>query len=264
MYKKQVYLLLLAALLLALSACSSRRVPGVPGDENYPTPTTTKPDGSPLATQRPYTIGGRTYTPLPTGEGYREVGMASWYGPNFHGKSTSNGEKYDMEALTAAHKTLPMNTWVRVTNQQTGQNVVVRINDRGPFVDTRIIDLSKAAARQTGVLQPGTAKVEVVALGYRRQGTGTATVPAQYDQPVSYNQGVFTVQVGAFANQDNANRLAEQLRRVFGETTVQRYDRGDQVFYRVRVGKLSSLDLAKALQERLRAAGHGGAIAVAW
>lgn len=265
--KKDVCLLGIVALLLALSACSARKMPGVqhpPGDENYPFPTTTKPDGTPLATQRPYTINGTTYTPLATAEGYREVGLASWYGPNFHGKSTSNGEKYDMEAMTAAHKTLPMNTWVRVSNINTGQNVVVRINDRGPFVDSRVIDLSKAAARDTGVLQPGTAKVEVVALGYRRQGTGTATVPAQYDQPASYNTGVFTVQVGAFVNQDNAKRLAEQLRAAYGSGDIQRYDRGDQIFYRVRVGKFSSLDDAKNMQQRMRAAGHGEAFAVGW
>ncbi len=257
------YLLLLVSMLL-LTGCWSRSAP-TPGDDgNYPLPTTTKPDGTPLATQRPYTVGGRTYTPLPSAAGYQENGLASWYGPNFHGKATSNGERYDMEAMTAAHKTLPMNTWVRVTNTKSGQVAVVRINDRGPFVDNRIIDLSKAAARQLGVMGPGTAPVQVVALGFQRQGTGTATMPAQYDQPASYDDGVFTVQVGAFVNKENAERLAAQLKEQWGETSIQRYDRGDQVFYRVRVGRVAKLTLAQEMQARLRSAGHSGAIAVAW
>lgn len=267
MPQKQFVLCCLLSVIMvvfALAGCSSR-VPNTHyPDGSYPVPGTTKPDGSPLATQRPYTVGGRTYTPLPTGAGYQETGLASWYGPNFHGKSTSNGEKYNMEAMTAAHKTLPMNTWVKVTNLKGGQTAVVRINDRGPFVDGRIIDLSKAAARQVGVLGPGTAKVEVVALGYQRQGTGTATVPAQYDQPASYDDGVFTVQVGAFTIKDNADRLAARLKSVCGETSIQRYDRGDQVFYRVRVGRFAKLNLAEAMQARLREAGYTGAFAVAW
>ena len=263
----KIKLVLIFLLALVVAGCGSRSVPPVStsgNDGNYPLPTTTKPDGSPLATQRPYTVGGRTYTPLPSAEGYREIGLASWYGPNFHGKSTSNGEKYDMEAMTAAHKILPMNTWVRVSNVKTNQTAVLRINDRGPFVDKRIIDLSKAAARQLGVLGPGTATVEVIALGYRRQGTGTATVPAQYDAPASYNDGLFTVQVGAFSSQENANRLAQQLKAAWGETFVVKYDRGDQIFYRVRVGRFLQLNQAESMQEKLRAAGQAQAIAVGW
>ncbi|MDR1396793.1 MAG: septal ring lytic transglycosylase RlpA family protein [Desulfarculales bacterium] len=251
-------------LLISFSCLSCGSKKATYPDGSYPVPATTKPDGTPLPTQRPYTVNGRTYNPLPTAEGYRETGIASWYGPNFHGRSTSNGEKYDMEAMTAAHKTLPMNTWVQVANIKTGQSAVVRVNDRGPFVDKRIIDLSKAAARQVGVLAPGTAMVEVTALGYRRQGTGVNNVPAQYEQPASYNEGMFTVQVGAFTNQNNAERLAGQIRANWGETFVVRYDRGDQIFYRVRVGRFTRLEQAEALQSKLRDAGLNEAITVGW
>ncbi|MBI4800085.1 MAG: septal ring lytic transglycosylase RlpA family protein, partial [Desulfarculus sp.] len=174
-----------------------------PGEAPAPTPPPGK-SGKVPATQRPYTIQGKTYHPLPSAEGYRERGIASWYGPNFHGKRTSNGEQYNMESLTAAHKTLPMDTWVEVTNQESGRQLVLRINDRGPFVDGRIIDLSKAAARDLVVLGRGTARVEVKALGYRQAGTGVAGRPAVYVPPPSYETGTFTVQVGAFTNPANA------------------------------------------------------------
>ena len=249
-------------LCLALCACGKDKAAGTNG--NYPLPSTTKKDGTLLATQRPYTVSGKTYHPLPTAEGYNEVGVASWYGPNFHGKRTSNGEVYDMEALTAAHKILPMNTWVRVTNLQNKKQVVVRINDRGPFVDTRIIDLSKAAARDVGVLGPGTANVEVVALGYRKSGTGTPGKPAEYIAPASYVTGVFTVQVGAFSVKANADKLAAQLKPRWGETFVQKYDNGDTVFYRVRVGKFSKLEQAQTMKNNLKATGQIEAVATAW
>jgi rare lipoprotein A len=245
-------------LALGLAGCASkspsppRREPAAPETQK------TKP------TQRPYTVMGKTYHPLPTAEGYQEKGLASWYGPNFHGKRTSNGEVYDMEAMTAAHKTLPLDTWVEVRNLDSGKTIVVRVNDRGPFVDGRIIDLSKAAARESGVLGPGTARVEVVALGYRKLGTGVAGRPAEYEPPASYDAGTFTVQVGAFTNKANADRLAASLRPAWGEVYVVRYDRGDAVFHRVRVGKVESLAKALELQQRLRQAGQGQSFAVAW
>jgi rare lipoprotein A len=166
--------------------------------------------------------------------------------------------------MTAAHKTLPLNTWVEAHNLDNGKNVVVRINDRGPFVDGRIIDLSKAAAREAGVLGPGTARVEVVALGYRKLGTGVAGWPAEYEPPASYEDGTFTVQVGAFTNKANADRLAESLRPTWRDVYVMRYDRGDAVFHRVRVCKLDRLTKALELQQRLRVAGQGQSFAVAW
>lgn len=243
--------LMLIALIMA-GGCAKPKAPppsGAPGK-----PAKTPP------TQRPYTIKGKTYHPIQSASGFTETGLASWYGPNFHGKRTSNGETYDMEAMTAAHKTLPMNTWVVVKNLDNGKVTKARINDRGPFVDGRVIDLSKAAARDAGVIGPGTARVQVTALGYRRMGSGGKVV---YQKPASYQTGVFTVQVGAFTVKNNADRLAEKLRPKWGEVAVVRYDRGDQVFHRVRVGKAHDLKAAAALQAKLRRAGFAKAFAVA-
>ena len=248
-----IILLVTLTALLALQACGPRRV----------TPPPTGPTGQPLkGTFKPYTVFGRTYTPLLKSDGYQEAGLASWYGPDFHGKRTANGERYDMEAMTAAHKILPMNTWVEVKHLGNGRSAVVRINDRGPFVGDRIIDLSKAAARELGVLGPGTARVRVTALGYREPGTGVAGAPARYRQPASYTVGSFGVQVGAFTDVRNATRLAAKLRRDWPQVAVVRYDRGDAVFHRVRVGRVSSLSEAYELQGKLRARGFPDAMAV--
>jgi len=116
---------------------------------------------------RPYTVNGKTYHPFKKVKiGYTEVGMASWYGFDFHGKYTSDGEVYNMFDYTAAHKTLPMNTIVKVTNLENGKSVIVRINDRGPFVKNRIIDLSYIAAKKIGLDKMGTAKVKITVIGY--------------------------------------------------------------------------------------------------
>ncbi len=251
--------LLALALGLWLAGCASK-APSPPrrAEPSSPESKKTKP------TQRPYTVMGKTYYPMPSADGYQEKGLASWYGPNFHGKRTSNGEVYDMEAMTAAHKTLPLDTWVEITNLDSGSKAVVRVNDRGPFVDGRIIDLSKAAARELGVLGPGTARVEVVALGYRKLGTGVAGRPAEYEPPASYDVGTFTVQVGAFTVKSNADRLAANLRPVWKNVFVVRYDRGDAIFHRVRVGKVETLAQAKELEGRLRQAGQLQSFTVAW
>ncbi|MDR1040696.1 MAG: septal ring lytic transglycosylase RlpA family protein [Deltaproteobacteria bacterium] len=109
-------------------------------------------------------INGKRYHILATSDGYKEKGLASWYGEPFHGRKTASGEVYDMNEITAAHKTLPLHTWVEVVNTETRQSILLRINDRGPFIDGRIIDLSKEAAKKLGVYRPGTAKVVVQAL----------------------------------------------------------------------------------------------------
>ncbi|HUF76398.1 MAG TPA: septal ring lytic transglycosylase RlpA family protein, partial [Longimicrobiales bacterium] len=124
------------------------------------------PEPAPAAPPREYEVLGQRYTLLPSAEDYIEVGVASWYGGEFAGRPTSNGERYNPEGLTAAHRTLPMSTWVEVRNLQNGRSVVLRVNDRGPFSDTheRIIDVSQVAARILGLLGPGTAPVEVRAV----------------------------------------------------------------------------------------------------
>lgn len=196
-------------------------------------------------TLQPYKVNGQRYDPLSSSAGFVEEGLASWYGKDFHGRKTSNGEIYDMHAMTAAHKTLPMNVYVKVTNRSNGRSTVVRVNDRGPFVKGRIIDLSYSAAKELGVVGPGTAPVQVEALGYRQQGPADGAVA--YRQPESYEIGPFMIQVGAFTLQDNARRLTEQLQARFGAAEVKEAWIGGQKFYRVRAGRYASLDQAVAM-----------------
>ena len=165
---------------------------------------------------RPYTVRGKTYYPLKSARGFVEEGTASWYGPGFHGKTTANGETYNQYAMTAAHKLLPLGTKVRVTHMGNGRSIIVRINDRGPFVDDRVIDLSRAAASRLNILGPGTARVRIQSLG------GVATMQENGDMT-----GPFYVQVGAFANRENADSLIRVLsqsgksgRLIFGSNSM--------------------------------------------
>jgi len=193
------------------------------------------PSGSELkGTQRPYEVDGVRYEPLLLADGFTEIGIASWYGPGFHGKKTSNGEIYNMHGMTAAHKTLPMNVFVRVTNLDNNRQTVVRVNDRGPFVAGRVIDLSQAAARELEVLGCGTAKVKLEALGYREVRSADGAVV--YRAPASYAPGPFTVQVGSFAVEANARRLAARLQEQYGAASVAEGWVDGQKFHRVRVG----------------------------
>ena len=162
--------------------------------------------------------------------------MASWYGPPYHNRQSSNGEMYDMNAMTAAHRTLPFGTMVRVHDLDTGRQVDVRITDRGPFVEGRIIDLSYAAAQTIGM--PGLARVRLEIMGL-----GTTPEPA-----------VFAVQVGAFQDPANAERLKGLIGASYGPVVVVSFDRGDGIFYRVRVGQEVSEAAAQDLAERLRSA----------
>jgi len=230
--------LLLATLLYIVHGCATTQ----------PAPPE-RPPGHP----KPYKVFGIWYQPLPDSTGFRQRGIASWYGADFHGKKTSNGEIYDMYAWTAAHKTLPLGTYVRVRNLENNRRVEVRINDRGPFVQGRIVDLSYTAAKEIGIVGPGTARVEVVALA-----TPAATdggTPRRYT-PVDLNLGNFTFQVGAFVNRANAERLTAKLNQKYQNAHVTVYDRGDQIFYRVRVGKFTSLDQAAAQEAVLVSDGY--------
>lgn len=172
-------------------------------------------------------------TPAPAG--YAEEGNASWYGPPFHGRRASNGEIYDMYKLTAAHRTLPFETMVRVTNLNNGKSTTVRITDRGPFVENRVIDLSLAAAREIDLVGPGTAPVRLEVLG-----------------GVDLTGGFFTVQVGAFRDHGNAERLRERLNASYSPIFVQQYDSPDGLLYRVRVGKIAGEEAARQFSEQLR------------
>ena len=191
------------------------------------TPSTRPPSPAPKR-------GKPSQSPAP--EGYLEEGNASWYGVPFNGRRASNGEIYDMYKLTAAHRTLPFETIVRVTNLNNGKSTTVRITDRGPFVDNRIIDLSLAAAREIESIGPGVVPVRVEVLTPGIDPTG----------------GFFTVQVGAFRDQANAQRLRDRLNPSYSPIFIQQYDAPDGTFYRVRVGKITGEDAARQFGEQLR------------
>nr|WP_320048357.1 septal ring lytic transglycosylase RlpA family protein [uncultured Desulfuromonas sp.] len=230
------------------------------------TPQQTKPAVSPTTGQplkgwqKPYEVYGVSYTPLLDHQGFSEEGIASWYGKKFHGRKTSNGEIYDMYAMTAAHKTLPLGVYVQVDNLNNGKTAVVRVNDRGPFVTGRIIDLSYTAASRLGVVGPGTAPVRITALGYQEWDNSGK---AHYTLPQSVQSGPFTVQVGAFTQQQNATRLAAKLERQYGRADVQEAWVDGRLFYRVRAGKYDSLESAQQGRHIMEQQGLGGGFVVA-
>ncbi len=265
------------AVAVGLTACFSappRPAPTVPTAPVTPPP---KPDSIPEVIPRIeprarsgnppfYDVFGKRYYVLSSSVGYRERGVASWYGPGFHNVRTSIGEPYDMYGMTAAHKTLPLPAYVRVTNLQNGRSVVVRVNDRGPFVGNRIIDLSYSAAVKLDMLRNGTAMVEVrtidpsvppaitasatpapaaappaVAPAATAPGTATPTAGSGVTSPAAAATALF-VQAGAFSDPANAERLAEKLRGGnYGKVIV----RDDQIagrrMYRVRIGPVPSV-----------------------
>lgn len=208
---------------------------------------------------KPYRVDGVWYQPLERAGDFRQKGIASWYGKQFHGRKTSNGETYNMYGLSAAHKTLPLGTWVKVRNLENDRSLELRINDRGPFVRGRVIDLSYGAAKRLGVVGPGTAKVEVVALGVRK---ANAARGERYT-PVDYYSGKFTFQVGAFGERRNAERLRERLENTYTNAHIVPFVNGEEIFYRVRVGLCTTLEEAARFEDKLARAGYGQAFIVA-
>ena len=236
-----------AVALLALAGCAREPLRPAP-----PPAPVTPPSGEGIARDEPrarygnppfYDVAGRRYVVLQSAVGFVEQGVASWYGPDFHGGRTATGETYDMHAMTGAHPTLPLPTWVRVTNLENGRSVVVRLNDRGPFARDRIIDLSRAAAEALDMVRAGTARVEVRSLA-----TGDPT-PA--GAPAAYY-----AQAGAFTSRDNAEALAGRLRDAGIEgVTVSESQAGEGRVFRVRAGPAASLPDFDRLVERMLAAG---------
>lgn len=190
---------------------------------------------------KPYTVRGKTYRPYTSAHGFTEVGVASWYGPGFHGKKTANGERYNQNALTAAHKLLPFNTDIRVTNLDNGRSVIVRINDRGPFVDNRIIDLSRKAAATIGMIGPGTARVRLEAVNT----SGKSPILT----PDGDMQGRFYIQIGAFSVPVNARKLMQAIRGLGLGGRILRS--ADSRLEYVQVGPYPSLDQAEAMLRKL-------------
>ena len=223
-----------------------------------------EPRREPLArygNRSPYTVLGRSYRVIGDPRGHVERGIASWYGEKFHGRATSSMEPYDMYAFTAAHKTLPLPTYARVTNLENGRSIVLRINDRGPFKDDRILDLSYAAAVRLDVHRKGTARVEVKVLDEGVPlSAGTAVAAAPVAAAASGGSGPAVIQVGSFADKDNARALARRLRDADLRDVHLDAARVDgRRVWRVRLGPFRSASVAQTWLQRVLALGHGAA-----
>ncbi len=169
----------------------------------------------------------------PYAAGYVERGIASWYGEDFHGKPTSSGEIYNMYDLTAAHKLMPLGTVAKITNLDNDRSVVVKINDRGPFVDGRVIDLSYSAASEIDMVKEGVSKVEIKVLKWGK------------------SLSDFTVQIGSFVVEDNAQKLKAKLNWKYKDVHIITYETNDRKYYRVRVGSTKDISKAEQIAERL-------------
>jgi len=286
--------ILLAA--FVLGACSNHvdryyHPSGGYGKSNLPSG-----NGGYRKTGKPYKIAGRTYYPLESAHGYDETGVGSWYGRDFHGKLTANGENYDMHALSAAHKTLPLPTLARVTNLENGRSIVVRVNDRGPFVKDRIIDLSYAAASALGYDQQGTARVRVQALDGSSAYASKPVAPILPQQSASQTSaprpilpvpvrpiltpppvepaadtqrvaneppvpGMY-IQLGAFGEAANADRLRASLSGNFPSVRVQPFMSNMRRLYRVRIGPYSDVRNIERNVLQLESQGYKDAIVV--
>jgi rare lipoprotein A len=211
-----------------------------------------------------YDVLGKRYHVLPTSAGYVERGVASWYGRDFHGLATSSGETYNMHAMTAAHTTLPLPTWVEVTNLANGKRVVVKVNDRGPFVDNRLIDLSYAAATAIDMVQRGTTRVEVRAVAppldaYGTEGTVAALPAAPLAPEIMTAAERMFLQIGAFSEVQNAERLVARLRASgFTNSAVVSEANERRSLHRVWLGPVRDSIEFDALDARLRAIGVSG------
>ncbi len=210
-------------------------------------------------TQRPYNVFGVWYYPIPSALGFVEEGRASWYGPGFHGKQTSNGESYDMHALTAAHKTLPLGTLVKVVRTDNGKSVVVRLNDRGPFVSGRIIDLSYRAAHALDMLGSGTAPVRIEAL----QRTTETKHDGQSNWMPDSQLSTFTIPVGDYSAGKDADSVGERLAYEGHEVYILQVGTAMGMRYRVCVGRYPDMIEAQISAEHLRANGYTEARAIA-
>ena len=257
--KKNLLFCSIFFLLFAANGCSNKNL----DNSTKPYKHTT---GRKKATQRPYVIERRTYYPIETAEGYSEKGLASWYGKKFHGRKTANGETYDMYGHTAAHKTLPMNTMLLVKNLSNGKSTVVRINDRGPFVRKRIIDLTHTAAKELGILKQGTGLVEIVALGEelnkpvstKKKVTQSRTLVHQ-----DFDKGIFYIQVGAFEYKKNAHKLAEKFAAQGRNVIIQQFPAAGISLYRVMVYSGVSLRQAREYEAKLEQSGYPNALVIA-
>jgi len=273
-----------------LGACSSLRKepqdgsPSVADRPEIPLPADQVPRVEPLSkygNPKSYEVFGKTYYTLPSSQGYVERGIASWYGKKFHGRLTSSREPYDMYGMTAAHTQLPLPTYVQVTNLKNGKQVVLRVNDRGPFHGNRVIDLSYTAAKKLDIIQEGTGLVEVRALDPRNyrlaqnravNSSDNVSVKTESAPPVAEQQATYVyddsaitvsakgpqvyVQVGAFGERENANQLKNQLSGLnLGEVTISSVVKNAKQLHRVRIGPLATVRSADDTVAELNAMG---------
>ena len=200
----------------------------------------------------PYSVLNKKYFVLESPDGYKERGIASWYGTKFHGRKTSSQEIYDMCQFSAAHKTLPIPSYARVTRLDTGQSVIVRVNDRGPFHEGRIIDLSFAAASKLGINKTGTAKVEVVAISAGESMPAVAQTVTVADESKNY------LQVASFSSEDNAKNLKDRLQDAeIDQVFIQKQRLDGNPLWRVRIGPLGEAEM-RAIQDKLQELGLKG------
>ena len=227
---------------------------------------------------RPYSVFGREYVPATSLRPYKERGVASWYGRKFHGEKTSTGEVYDMYAMTAAHPTLPLPSYARVTNVATGKSVIVRVNDRGPFLHNRVIDLSYAAAHRVGIAQKGSGEVEVEAIlpgtatmlaaaplpPLAAPATAAVATPPSPVEPIAVPGAAtgFAVQMGAFSSYANAQNFLEHVQNQMAAAQVEAKVRQVDGLFQVYVGPYADRDEARRVAQRLESA-FGFATAVA-
>ena len=240
---------ILVCLSFLLTACASSYAP--------PAPVPHEP-----GSERPYEVNGIWYYPLSSAKGFVQKGIASWYGPGYEGKPTSCGEPYNMWALTAAHKTLPLGTYVKVTNLANGRSVVAEITDRGPFVPDRIIDLSAGCAKRLGCLRQGLARVLIKAVQPPGKPAKDNASRWKHAPAPSVRYDNFAVQIGAFRNETNAYLLQARMKgrdcRVWKEYLPDK----NSFWYRVQVGAYNNLNIAKVEAERYRANGFPGAFVI--
>lgn len=260
--------MLVAAAMSLLAACASA------GGAVSPRPTmasarpvVTNPAPIVSGTTRRYQVRGQWYQPMQDATGYDEVGIASWYGDQFNGRPTATGEIFDMHGLSAAHKTLPLPGLVEVTNLANGRTVVLRVNDRGPFVEDRIIDLSRGAAQELGLLSQGVGRVRVRYLGLAPRGGGNGmTAGAQYaaaapepQAPPVTETGAFWVQAGAFAQRNAAERIADRLG---DRARVQQIDGAGGRMFRVVIGPWGDPNSAEEGRQAVIARGYPDALLI--
>jgi len=266
MRRDRVAGLILTAALATLAGCASQgtvdSAPRSSADKRAPRaaePVPRPEPRSPYGNGPVYEVNGKLYNVLDTSYGYRERGVASWYGTKFHGRPTSSREPYDMYEMTAAHKTLPLPTYVRVRNLGNNRTIVVRVNDRGPFVDNRIIDLSYAAAVKLDMIREGTSLVEITAISFDdppAEPVRVASTPDPADEPAPRGKSTVYVQVGAFGDESNARRRYDLLHEHgIREAFIHRDSAAARPIYRVRIGPIADVDQYDGLVARLQRIG---------